>query len=241
MNRLLIATLTILLVLSTVPAMGQRWVERNSTESDRDLDRVSFAGEITSIDGQVACIRTDDGETMYVHLGPRWYWHERGYRLRTGIHVEVSGWFDDEDESSCYAGYISGDGFHFELSDSDGYPLWLQDNDRGDNWQPRHNIVFDYYWNPPPRPPVWWHAPRYNYWGDHWRPYGRPRYHHDGPRWGGPGHGGPRHDGPGWGGPGHDGPRHDGPGWGGPGHDGPRHDRPRDDGGRRHRGGRRGD
>jgi hypothetical protein len=227
MNRLLIATLTILLVLSTVPAMGQRWVERNSTESDRDLDRVSFAGEITSIEGQVASIRTDEGEIMRVHLGPRWYWHERGYRLRTGIHVEVSGWFDDDDESSCYAGYISGDGFHFELSDSDGYPLWLQDNDRGEDWRPRHNVVFDYYWNPPPRPPVWWQAPRYNHWDNHcgYRPH--PRYdHRPGPRWGGPGH---------------DGPGHNGPRWGGPGHDGPRPDRPRDDGGQRHRGGRRGD
>jgi hypothetical protein len=209
MNRLLIATLTILLVLSTVPAMGQRWVERNSTESDRDLDRVSFAGEITGIDGQVATIRTDEGETMYVHLGPRWYWHERGYRLRTGIHVEVSGWFDDDDESSCFAGYISGDGFHFELSDSEGFPLWAQDNDR-DEWQPRHNVVYDYYWNPPPRPPVWWQAPRFQQWNNHWGDRRPPRYHHNGPR------------------------------WGGPGRDGPRHDGPSGDGDRRHRGGRRG-
>ncbi|MBU0692678.1 hypothetical protein KKH18_12820, partial [bacterium] len=60
MKRSLLATLTILLVLSAMPVMAQRWVERHSTESERDLDRVSFAGKITSIEGQVAYIDTGD-------------------------------------------------------------------------------------------------------------------------------------------------------------------------------------
>ncbi|MBU1638156.1 hypothetical protein KKC97_10880, partial [bacterium] len=76
MKRSLIATLTILLVLSAMPVMAQRWVERHSTEPERDLDRVSFAGKITSIEGQVAYIDTGDDRIMRVHLGPRWYWHE---------------------------------------------------------------------------------------------------------------------------------------------------------------------
>ena len=186
MKRSLLAILTILLVLTTMPVMAQRWVERHSTEPERDLDRVGFAGKITKIEGQVAHIRTADGNIMRVQLGPRWYWHERGYRLRSGIHVEVSGWFDGEDETSCFAGYISGDGFHFELANSNGYPLWADPDDCYPEYRPRVNRYEVHYYHPPRYTPRWWHRPHYrphhrpHYWDRHWRyPPRHPR--HPGP------------------------------------------------------------
>jgi hypothetical protein len=184
MKRSLLATLTILLVLSTMPVMAQRWVERHSTQPDRDLDRVGFAGKITKIEGQVAFIQTDEGDMMRVHLGPRWFWHERGYRLRSGIHVEVSGWFDNDDESSCFAGYISGDGFHFELANSEGYPLWADPDNCYRDYRPRMSYFDSYYYHPPRHIPRWWQGPRYyndrpRYWDRHWNRsprYDRPGY-----------------------------------------------------------------
>jgi hypothetical protein len=71
---------------------------------------------------------------MTVHLGPASFWEERGYRLRSGMHVDVTGWYESG-RSDYYAGSIEGDGFYYELCDNQGYPYWADRNYYSD-WRP---------------------------------------------------------------------------------------------------------
>jgi hypothetical protein len=189
--RYLLAIL--LLGLGTQLWAAPRTVERWSTANGRDLERVSVTGTVTQIEGQRATLRTEDGARVTVNLGPRRFWEQRGYSLRSGVDVTVSGWGDlyGDDGGFLFAGSIDGPGFYFELWDSEGYPQWA---DRGDycyDWRPSFDWADRWYcdgdWRgrdrcyaPPPPPP-----PRV-YFGWYW---GHPRHHdrdrHDGPppRW----------------------------------------------------------
>jgi hypothetical protein len=123
MKKLMTLSLTLLLMFAFAPAaLSQRYVERHSTDSGNDLQRINFSGKIQSISGQVATVNSDDGTIYKVHLGPRWYWQEKGYSLRSGIRVDVSGWFSDDDSRTCFAGRVSVTGFSYELDNSYGYP-----------------------------------------------------------------------------------------------------------------------
>jgi hypothetical protein len=118
-----------------------------------------------------------------VHLGPRWYWHEKGYSLNSGIRVEVSGWFSDEDSHTCFAGRVAGNGFSFELASSEGYPHWADpDNRRG--FRPRLDLYHHHYYRPPRAiPPWWWRYHQRPYWR-HDRYWGHPRPYCPPPRYG---------------------------------------------------------
>lgn len=184
---LLIIALLLSVAAATSLSAAPRYRERRSTD---DLERVHVRGKIVRIEGQKATLRTDAGGRVTMHLGPRWYWRERGYRLRTGAHVTVRGhgevWHDEG--GFIYPNEIEGDGFYIDLADQYGYPRWAPDEYYHDGWQP--NIVFyrDYYYcPPPPPPPPRWdryrphrYFPRYGYvWGPRhgwsWRPC-RPHF-----------------------------------------------------------------
>ncbi|MBI5060062.1 hypothetical protein HZB60_09830 [candidate division KSB1 bacterium] len=188
----------LLLGLGTQLWAAPRYVERYSTDTGRDLDRVSVSGTITSIDGQRATLRTERGAQVTVNLGPRRYWDQRGYSLRSGVDVTVSGWGElyDDDGGFLFAGSIDGPGFYFELWDSDGYPRWADRGDYGYGWHPsfewadRHYCGDGprwsergyYYVPPPPRLHVGW------YWGGpprhpHHRCDNHCRHDHRGPGW----------------------------------------------------------
>jgi hypothetical protein len=219
-------------------------------EPRRDLERKRVAGVVETIEGQEAYIRTDDGARVSVQLGPQSYWRERGYRLRSGSRVEADCWYDPEGRSDWYfAGSIWGPGFHFELSNGDGIPYWVDNDDYyySDGWGPScdsYVIWYDcapsfYIYAPPPPPRYHFYGPR---WRSHWRDWNHRYYrHHDNDHRGRGGWNG-GHDGR------HDRDRHDG-GWdrnhnrghdNGNGHSGSRREAPRDNRGNDHRrGGRR--
>ena len=194
---LTIALLLFGFALATTSQAAPRYRDRSSTDPGNDLERISIRGKVESISGQKALVVTEKGARVTVHLGPQSYWREKGYNLRRGVDVTVDGWgeIDDEDGGYCYAGEISGDGFFFDLSDSQGYPRWADENDYYDGWQPSLDFYIGYYgWSPtwswygqPPRFwRHWYYRPHYRYWG--------PRYGwHHGPYYGP--HGGWRHGG----------------------------------------------
>ena len=186
-----------------------------NAEHKRDLERKRVSGVVERIDGQEAYIRTESGARIGVQLGPQSYWRDRGYRLRSGTEVEVDAWYDPDGRSEWYfAGGIWGPGFHFELSNGDGIPYWVDDDDYyySEGWGPccdSYTIWYDcapahYIYAPPP-------PPRYVFYGPRWRHHYRS-WHHDywrGPHYDRGRHG--HHDG-GWDrGRGHD--RHDRDGW----------------------------
>jgi hypothetical protein len=186
-NKLYILLLLGILSATTVVA-APRYGQRNSTDPVKDLERVHVKGKVEAITGQKALVVTDQGDKVTVHLGPQRFWRERGYNLRSGASIEVSGWGElyDEDGGYCYAAEIRGNGFFFDLADSRGYPRWMDDEEYGDDWRPSLDRCETYYgappwyWGPPPR---YWHRPHHQ----HYRP-------HYGPRFGGRG----GHHGHGW-------------------------------------------
>jgi len=176
-----------------------------ATAQRRDLQRKHVEGVVESIQGQQAFIRTDAGARVGLRLGPESFWRERGYRLRSGARVAVDGWCNPDESDWYFAGSISGPDFNFELSNDEGIPYWVGDDDYyyGAGWGPCAESYdtwygcapvpsYEYYAPPPP--------PRYYvYWGPRWR-YFHPYRRFDG-RWHRGGDGG-QHGG-GWNG-GHD-------------------------------------
>lgn len=171
-KHLFIITLLVSAVVATTLSAAPRYRQRRSTE---DLERVHVRGKVVRIEGRKAMLRTDAGARVAVHLGPQWYWRDRGYRLRTGAHVTVRGYGDvwDDEGGFVYPYEIEGDGFHIDLADEHGYPRWAHDNGYYGGWRPTMVFYDEYYYCPPPPPP-----PRRWYWRQHWHHRSYPRYGH---------------------------------------------------------------
>jgi hypothetical protein len=171
------------ILLATTVMAAPRVRERYSTDPGRDLERIHVKGKIETITGQKALLVTESGSKITVHLGPQHYWREKGYSLRTGVTVEVSGWGElyDEDGGYCYVAEMTGPGFFFDLADSQGYPRWADGNEYDeDNWRPSLDVYEVYYgappwfWTPAPR---YWHRPVHPYYGP--RHGFRPPHHRE--------------------------------------------------------------
>ena len=155
-----------------------------ATAERRDLQRKRVEGVVESMNGQQAFIRTDQGARVGVRLGPESFWRERGYRLRSGSRVTVDGWWDPGESDWYFAGSIGGPGFYFELSNDDGIPYWVNDDDYyyGSGWGPCCETYDVWYgchpypdlYTPPPPPPRY-----YFYWGPRWRYYHPYRHYYD--------------------------------------------------------------
>lgn len=187
-------------LISALAAGAQpRYKERNSTDPGPDLKRQSIQGKIEKIEGQKAIVKTDDGKQVTVHLGPRDYWQKKGYRLQSGGRVTVDGWGElyGEDGGYLFAGGIYGDGFHFEFTDSHGYPRWADSDEWYAGWYPRMDFYQVWYWSPAyggyagwGPPPYWWVPPPRSYCPPPWwghrphPPHHRPHRPHRPPRGG---------------------------------------------------------
>jgi hypothetical protein len=183
----ILATIILTLVVSATLSAQPRYVERNSTAPENDLKRTTVTGKIESIQGSRATLKNQRGENITVNLGPQWYWQEKGYNLREGCEVTVSGWGNtwDDDGGFMFAGSIWGPGFSFELWNSEGYPRWADDRDYYHGWQPDYGWCDNqwrcepprysqHYYRPCPPPPprnYCWTPPRHHY--DHYRPHHR--------------------------------------------------------------------
>ncbi len=159
------AALALVVGLMTVATAAPKYSERWTTDpDDRDLDRVSVSGKIESIRGQQATMRTEDGQRVTVHLGPQWYWHDKGYSIESGRPATVSGWGSVDDDGYLFAASISGPGYYFELCDSDGYPRWADRDDFDRGCYPTHRYCRDaWYCDRPHRDRYYCEPPRWTY------------------------------------------------------------------------------
>jgi hypothetical protein len=83
---------------------------------------LTISGQVTNVDATSLTLKTDDGQTLNIDLGPEWFWSAQGVALDAGDHVTVQAF---EEDGEIKVGQISlGDGTPLQLRDTDGRPLW---------------------------------------------------------------------------------------------------------------------
>ena len=83
----------------------------------------TLAGQVTSVDTTGLTLRTDDGQTLSIDLGPEWFWSDQGLTLAAGERVTVQV-FDKDGEIKIGQIRLESDGTLLQLRDDDGRPLW---------------------------------------------------------------------------------------------------------------------
>ncbi|HEY3295577.1 MAG TPA: hypothetical protein VGL38_09060 [bacterium] len=209
-SLLLIITLKSPLFAQDAPSYPDADADSIAAPQDQSpLTKEQIEGTVESIHGETATIRAESGERVDVDLGPRSFWRERGYHLAVGIPVQVEAWHRTDIDGPYFAGGIWGPGFVIELTDDQGFPLWVNAGEYWPGWYPTE-AYFDVYFFRPPLymvgpGPRWYFGPYYHrgpyvagrhyysrpYFGRHYagRPYGGGGPHDGGqPRSGRRGH-----------------------------------------------------
>lgn len=107
---------------------GERW--------DED-EVVTLEGKVKEVERPFATFEAD-GKTYTVHLGPSWFWQERGYTLTRGDQVTITGEVSVEGKAShlYLTSLVRGD-TTYRFADDDGVPLWSGGRGRGRGWGSR--------------------------------------------------------------------------------------------------------
>jgi hypothetical protein len=109
-------------LLCAVPVMAQR---SGAPGERRDVDDViTVSGTVTEVNRPFATLEAE-GKTYTVHLGPVWYWRQKGYELAARDRVTATGQVDLEGEQThlCLHTLVRGDETYV-FADEDGVPLW---------------------------------------------------------------------------------------------------------------------
>lgn len=97
---------------------GERW----------DADRVvTLEGKIMETEDRMALFQAD-GKTYLLHMGPVWFWEERGYALEATDRLRVTGQVSGTDDGNLnlYPHAIERDGETYVLADAYGRPAWAR-------------------------------------------------------------------------------------------------------------------
>lgn len=84
---------------------------------------LTLSGELVSVDTAGLTLRTDDGRSVTLQLGPEWFWSEGMESLAPGEHVTVLA-FEEDGEIKVGRISLEGDSYVLQLRDADGRPLW---------------------------------------------------------------------------------------------------------------------
>jgi len=90
------------------------------------IENVStFQPETGAALGQMLTIKTEEGETLTIHLGPQMFVKRQGFDFQTGNKVDVTGSkVDINNQSVIMASQITSEGKTLTLRDSQGKPQW---------------------------------------------------------------------------------------------------------------------
>jgi hypothetical protein len=89
-----------------------------------------LAGRFTSVERPLATFEAA-GKPYTVHLGPLWYWNERGYTLSPGEPVTISGQIDRVGKAvHLYLHTLVRGEETYVFTDEDGVPLWSRGRGR---------------------------------------------------------------------------------------------------------------
>lgn len=87
---------------------------------------VHLSGTIESVSFPTAVLKTSQGQTYTLQLGPWWYWENKGYKLNAGESVSVDGFLatDGNIPNVVLVSTIHSSSGEIKLRDDNGYPLW---------------------------------------------------------------------------------------------------------------------
>jgi hypothetical protein len=90
-----------------------------------DKDKLAtLEGKVTDAERPVVKMEAD-GKQYILHLGPIWYWQEKGYTLEKDQLAEVTGTIEEIDGVlHVYPQTIKANEKSIELADENGFPVW---------------------------------------------------------------------------------------------------------------------
>jgi hypothetical protein len=112
-----------------------------------DKDKlVTLEGEITDAERPVITIEAY-GKEYILHAGPRWFWQEKEYNLKSGQAVKVTGMVAEVDgKLNLYPSVIETEGKSIVLAHENGIPAWAGRGQRFGRGQDRFDNKPGYGW-----------------------------------------------------------------------------------------------
>jgi hypothetical protein len=124
---------------------GQRQLGYRHQVWDKDK-LVTLEGEITDAERPVITIEADGKEYIF-HAGPRWFWQEKEYNLKSGQAAKVTGMVAEVDgKLNLYPSVIETEGKSIVLADENGIPAWAGRGQRFGRGQDRCDNAPGYGW-----------------------------------------------------------------------------------------------
>jgi len=131
MSRMIRSAVPIVLILlMAAPALAQR---AGAAGERRDTDEtVVLSGTLVEVQPPTATFESE-GTRYIVHLGPTWFWNERGYEIAAGQTVTLHGQVAHEpDGEHLYLHALERGDQAYQFADADGAPLWSRAGRAGD-------------------------------------------------------------------------------------------------------------
>jgi hypothetical protein len=141
---LVLATLSLLLPTQSLAQRGMGWEGGSGWGAHRNYNRMynpqtveTISGEVVSLDsngrmpmrgmfqGVHLTLKTRDGKTTFVHLGPRWYLENQNFEVKQGDTIEVTGSkIEFAGQPTIIAASVKTDQTVLNLRDANGIPAW---------------------------------------------------------------------------------------------------------------------
>ncbi len=126
-RAILASVIVAIVVISAATALsrpGWRGNRDNCLRRGDGGEPVTLEGKIKDSERPEITMDVDGTEHM-LHVGPFWYWQEKGYTVEEGQDVKVTGAVEEIDGVlHVYPQIIEMDGKSIELTDENGMPIW---------------------------------------------------------------------------------------------------------------------
>ena len=86
---------------------------------------ITVSGEIVNVQHPIAELKSKDGQTFEMRLGPIWFWNKNNYELKAGEKAEVKGTVAEQNgKLYLFPSTIIQNGKTIKLTGDTGLPLW---------------------------------------------------------------------------------------------------------------------
>jgi hypothetical protein len=130
--------ITIILTLFlSISAFSQN--QNNEINRWSSLKAITVSGEILNVQHPLANLKSSDGKTYELRLGPLWFWNKYKYELKAGQKADVKGTVAEQNgKLYLFPSTIIQNGKIIKLTGDTGVPLWSR-RGNGTGKQGRNN------------------------------------------------------------------------------------------------------